>query len=362
MIELFNAILIPETVEQFFGASYIFYSCLFLCLISVFATLRARSVRNAELSSALQLLEILRQSSQPLKKLGDLRAASNGANNGRPSTASGSKTSSSSSSLSARRTVSQVGIASFLAAVCSTPAFRHEIERLRPSTNFLSSFVLSNIRSENWAVDTVVRLGLIFTFVGLVAALWFASSAVQVTLTTRDIEALLQALGSLLAAAAAKFVISVVALLLSLVVRLALFRMSRSVADRINELGVAFDDVAADEATAQEWFPEADESFAPVLKALKETSDALEAAMSSWLRERSEVVASIAATVRSAQTNVQLVASEDALRRIGDEYYQQLSAAFEKRLGRSYSQRTQSSNAGSKRLSMRNAKNRTKTR
>ena len=152
-------------------------------------------------------------------------------------------------SATARATASYRGVA------MAVPAERHSLEGLRPARTMIEDQYRRLHKGLNGFGDFIIRLALLGTFMGLIAALTIASSnigalqgsAVDQNAHMRDFIQLL------LATAANKFWISAVGVGCALVVTV--YRSSAEKAVHIAGLGDAFDHALTDPEIAAAWCP-----------------------------------------------------------------------------------------------------------
>lgn len=187
--------------------------------------------------------------------------------------------------------------ASYLGAMAALPAERHSLEGLRPARTMIEDEYRRLHRGLSGFGDFIIRLALLGTFMGLIAALTIASanigaaqgSAADQSAHMRDF------IQVLLATAANKFWISAVGVGCALVVQV--YRSSVEKAAHIARLGDAFDHALTDPEIAAAWCPpmagEADSDLgvvraavaariakldlAPLQEAIAETAAALKA-------------------------------------------------------------------------------------
>lgn len=115
----------------------------------------------------------------------------------------------------ARRSGVMLAMASYLGAVTSTPVSRHLLDGLRPAERFLRPVIAKSMPKPQEFGDFIIRLSLLGTFAGLVAALAIASANMNAEhADTSQMQGFLQ---QLLGSAAAKFWISAAGLACALV-------------------------------------------------------------------------------------------------------------------------------------------------
>jgi hypothetical protein len=145
--------------------------------------------------------------------------------------------------------------ASYLGVMAALPAQRHSLEGLRPARLMILSEYRRLHRGLRGFGDFIIRVALLGTFMGLIAALSIASANIgaahgSVADQSAHMRAFIQAL---LATAANKFWISAVGIGCALVVQIYRFASERS--DHIVQLADAFDRALADPAIAEAWRP-----------------------------------------------------------------------------------------------------------
>jgi hypothetical protein len=145
--------------------------------------------------------------------------------------------------------------ASYLGAMAALPAERHSLEGLRPARTLIEDEYRRLHRGLSGFGDFIIRLALLGTFMGLIAALTIAStnigaaqgSPADQSAHMRDFVQIL------LATAANKFWISAVGVGCALVVQV--YRSYVEKAAHIVRLGEAFDHALTDPAIAAAWCP-----------------------------------------------------------------------------------------------------------
>jgi hypothetical protein len=145
--------------------------------------------------------------------------------------------------------------ANYLGAMAALPAERHSLEGLRPARSMIEDQYRRLHLGLRGFGDFIIRLSLLGTFMGLIAALTIAStnigaaqgSAADQSAHMRDF------IQVLLATAANKFWISAVGVGCALVV--AVYRSSAEKAVHIARLGDAFDHALTDPEIAAAWCP-----------------------------------------------------------------------------------------------------------
>jgi len=143
----------------------------------------------------------------------------------------------------------------YLGAMAALPAERHSLEGLRPSRTMIEDEYRRLHRGLSGFPDFIIRVALLGTFMGLIAALSIASAnigaaqgaAAEQSAHMRDF------IQVLLATAANKFWISAVGIGCALIVQI--YRSSVERAPHIARLGDAFDHALTDPQTAAAWCP-----------------------------------------------------------------------------------------------------------
>ena len=187
--------------------------------------------------------------------------------------------------------------ASYLGAMAALPAERHSLEGLRPARPMIEDEYRRLHRGLAGFGDFIIRLSLLGTFMGLIAALTIASTNIGAAQgSPADQSAHMRDFVQvLLATAANKFWISAVGVGCALIVQI--YRSSVEKAAHIVRLGEAFDHALTDPQIAAAWCPPAptdgdlDRSFAkaaildriskldlaPLNEAIAETAGAIKA-------------------------------------------------------------------------------------
>jgi hypothetical protein len=145
--------------------------------------------------------------------------------------------------------------AAYLSAMASVPAARHSLEGLRPARTTLEDEYRRLHKGLSGFGDFIVRLALLGTFMGLIAALSIASTnigAAQGSLADQSTH-MRDFIQVLLATAANKFWISAVGIACALAVQI--YRSNAEKALHIMRLGEAFDHALTDPAIAAAWCP-----------------------------------------------------------------------------------------------------------
>jgi hypothetical protein len=145
--------------------------------------------------------------------------------------------------------------ASYLGVMAAVPAERHSLEGLRPARSLLEDEYRRLHKGLSGFSDFIIRVALLGTFMGLIAALTIASanigaaqgSAADQSAHMRDF------IQTLLATAANKFWISAVGIGCALIVQI--YRSASEKARHIVRLGDAFDHALTDPEIAAAWCP-----------------------------------------------------------------------------------------------------------
>ncbi len=145
--------------------------------------------------------------------------------------------------------------AAYLGAMAAVPAERHSLEGLRPARGMIEDEYRRLHKGLSGFGDFIIRLALLGTFMGLIAALTIASlnigedqgSAADQSAHMRDF------IQVLLATAANKFWISAVGVGCALIVQI--YRSTAEKAGHIVRLGDAFDHALTDPEIAAAWCP-----------------------------------------------------------------------------------------------------------
>jgi hypothetical protein len=145
--------------------------------------------------------------------------------------------------------------ASYLGAMAALPAERHSLEGLRPARGMIEDEYRRLHRGLSGFGDFIIRLSLLGTFMGLIAALTIASAnigAAQGTAAEQSAH-MRDFIQVLLATAANKFWISAVGVGCALIVQI--YRSGVERAAHIVRLGDAFDHALTDPEIAAAWCP-----------------------------------------------------------------------------------------------------------
>jgi hypothetical protein len=160
--------------------------------------------------------------------------------------------------------------ANYLGLMAAVPAERHSLEGLRPSRTVLEDGYRRLHRGLSGFGDFIIRVALLGTFMGLIAALTIASTNIGAVQGSAEVQSahMRDFIQVLLATAANKFWISAVGIGCALVVQI--YRSASEKATHIVRLGDAFDHALTDTATAVAWCPPD-----PSLASQKEMDDRL---------------------------------------------------------------------------------------
>ena len=145
--------------------------------------------------------------------------------------------------------------ANYLGVMAATPAGRHSLEGLRPAGTMLGDEYRRLHRGLAGFSDFIIRVALLGTFMGLIAALTIASANIGAAQGTAEAQSahMRDFIQVLLATAANKFWISAVGIGCALIVQI--YRSSSERAQHIARLGDAFDHALTDPAIAAAWCP-----------------------------------------------------------------------------------------------------------
>ena len=150
--------------------------------------------------------------------------------------------------------------ANYLGAMTALPAERHSLEGLRPARTMLEDEYRRLHRGLSGFSDFIIRVALLGTFMGLIAALTIASANIGATQGTAAAQSahMRDFIQVLLATAANKFWISAVGIACALAVTV--YRRASERAGHIVRLGAAFDRALTDPEIAAAWCPPDPES------------------------------------------------------------------------------------------------------
>jgi len=145
--------------------------------------------------------------------------------------------------------------ASYLGVMAAVPAARHSLEGLRPARTLLEDEYRRLHRGLSGFGDFIIRLALLGTFMGLIAALTIASANIGAAQGSAEAQSahMRDFIQVLLATAANKFWISAVGVACALIVQI--YRAVSERAQHIVRLGDAFDHALTDREIAAAWCP-----------------------------------------------------------------------------------------------------------
>lgn len=145
--------------------------------------------------------------------------------------------------------------AAYLGVMAALPAERHSLEGLRPARTMIEDEYRRLHRGLSGFGDFIIRVALLGTFMGLIAALTIASANVGATQGPAEAQSahMRDFIQVLLATAANKFWISAVGVACALIV--AIYRSSVERAAHVARLGEAFDHALTDPTIAAAWCP-----------------------------------------------------------------------------------------------------------
>lgn len=145
--------------------------------------------------------------------------------------------------------------ASYLGVMAAVPAARHSLEGLRPARTLLEDEYRRLHRGLSGFGDFIIRLSLLGTFMGLIAALTIASTNIGVAQGSAEAQSahMRDFIQVLLATAANKFWISAVGVGCALIVQI--YRSTSEKAQHIVRLGDSFDHALTDPDIAAAWCP-----------------------------------------------------------------------------------------------------------
>jgi hypothetical protein len=145
--------------------------------------------------------------------------------------------------------------ANYLGVMAAVPAGRHSLEGLRPARTMLEEEYRRLHKGLSGFSDFIIRVALLGTFMGLIAALTIASANIGAAQGSADVQSahMRDFIQVLLATAANKFWISAVGISCALIVQI--YRSGSERAQHIVRLGDAFDHALTDPAIAAAWCP-----------------------------------------------------------------------------------------------------------
>jgi hypothetical protein len=145
--------------------------------------------------------------------------------------------------------------ANYLGVMAAVPAERHSLEGLRPARRVLEDEYRRLHKGLSGFGDFIIRVALLGTFMGLIAALTIASANIGAAQGSADVQSahMRDFIQVLLATAANKFWISAVGIGCALIVQI--YRSGSERARHIVRLGDAFDHALTDPDIATAWCP-----------------------------------------------------------------------------------------------------------
>jgi hypothetical protein len=145
--------------------------------------------------------------------------------------------------------------ASYLGVMAAVPAERHSLEGLRPARTMLEDEYRRLHKGLSGFGDFIIRVALLGTFMGLIAALTIASANIGIAEGSAAVQSahMRDFIQVLLATAANKFWISAVGIGCALIVQI--YRSWSEKARHIVRLGDAFDHALTDPEIAAAWCP-----------------------------------------------------------------------------------------------------------
>jgi hypothetical protein len=145
--------------------------------------------------------------------------------------------------------------ANYLAVMAAVPAARHSLEGLRPARTLIEDEYRGLHKGLGGFGDFIIRVALLGTFMGLIAALTIASSNIGAAQGSEAAQSahMRDFIQVLLATAANKFWISAVGIACALIVQI--YRSMAEKAGHIVRLGEAFDHALTDPEIAAAWCP-----------------------------------------------------------------------------------------------------------
>lgn len=145
--------------------------------------------------------------------------------------------------------------AAYLGVMAAVPAGRHSLEGLRPARTMLEDEYRRLHRGLSGFGDFIIRVALLGTFMGLIAALTIASANIGAAQGSAEAQSahMRDFIQVLLATAANKFWISAVGVGCALIVQI--YRSTSEKAQHIVRLGDAFDHALTDPEIAAAWCP-----------------------------------------------------------------------------------------------------------
>jgi hypothetical protein len=253
-----------------------------LVAITLISILNSERRVAREQANAAQLIEILDGQNPPdqrlrlLNRLTDARITTTEACRNEPLT--------SRERLAASRSSILRAAARLLGGLTSVPSARHSLEGLRPAVDVLDDQVRRHTPRLAALGDVVVRIALLGTFAGLIAALTIASANIGIVQASEQAQSdqMRQFIEQLLASAATKFWISAVGIACALLLRVWQTRLDRELTTLTTKVGLAFDLAVASPEVARAWCPRAD-GFDPVSEQLFEIADKIRQNAKDWV-------------------------------------------------------------------------------
>lgn len=206
--------------------------------------------------------------------------------------------------------------ANYLGAMAALPAERHSLEGLRPARMMIDDEYRRLHKGLSGFGDFIIRLALLGTFMGLIAALSIASANIGADQSSQVDQSahMRDFIQVLLATAANKFWISAVGVGCALIVQI--YRSGAEKALHIVRLGDAFDHALTDPAIAAAWCPSPttreDSDLGLVREAIRERIAKLD------LGPLNEAIAETAATIRANAKDSVLTFGPALSRRSGE--------------------------------------------
>jgi hypothetical protein len=151
--------------------------------------------------------------------------------------------------------------ANYLGLMAALPAERHSLEGLRPSRTVIEEEYRRHHKGLGGFGDFIIRVALLGTFMGLIAALTIASTNIGAAHGTMAEQSahMRDFIQTLLATAANKFWISAVGVACAIIVQI--YRSVSEKAEHIVRLGDAFDHALTDPDIAAAWCPPGEEAI-----------------------------------------------------------------------------------------------------
>jgi hypothetical protein len=204
--------------------------------------------------------------------------------------------------------------ANYLSLMTAVPAERHSVEGLRPARNIIEDEYRRLHKGLSGFPDFIIRVALLGTFMGLIAALTIASTnigAAQGSVADQSAH-MRDFIQILLATAANKFWISAVGIACALAVQV--YRSTAERAVHIVRLGEAFDRALTDPEIAAAWCPHMDTQSDVDMRLVR--AAVLERVAKLNLEPLNEAIAETAAAIK-AQAKDSVISFGPALSRRG---------------------------------------------